>query len=210
MSKLHAVLTGDLIYSTRSAPAQVDEAMLLIETSVRLLDAEARFQRFRGDGWQVHLTPASQGLLILVFLAAQLRGTGKLCSRIALGVGDAYGYDQGSLGTAGGAAFVQSGRALDAMPDGRWFALAGQGVDPLHQALMAFLDAQIQRWSPQQAQAVALSLGPDNILSQQALADHLGISRQAYAARLAAAEFSLTTQALRAFSMHFAQDVAFG
>lgn len=210
MPDRHAVLTGDLILSTRSTPAQVDDTMALIEGSARTFSKHARFHRYRGDGWQVYVGAAGQGLDAMVFIAAQLCAAGGLSSRMALGLGDAHGFDQGSLGTAGGLAFVHSGRALDAMQAGQWLTLAGQGVDPLHHALMAYLDVQVQGWSPQQAQAVALSLAPVRASSQQVLAEQLGISRQAFAARLHAAGFALTEQATRAFAAHFAQGVVDG
>lgn len=206
MGPLHAVLTGDLILSTRSTPAQVDDTMALIEKAAQRFSDKARFHRYRGDGWQVYVGPAGQGLGAMVYLAAQLCADEGLSSRMALGIGDAHGFDQGSLGTAGGMAFVRSGRALDAMADGQWLALAGEGVDPLHHALMAYIDAQVRGWSPQQAEAVAWSLTPDLDLPQQALAATIGISRQAFAARLNAAGSALVHQATRAFASHFSAE----
>ena len=204
MTHLHAVLTGDLILSTRSTPAQVDDTMARIEAAAQKISNTVRFHRYRGDGWQVYLGAAGRGLAAMVFIAAQLRAAGALSSRMALGLGDASDFDQDSLGTAGGTAFVHSGRALDAIGEGKALALAGQGVDPLHHALMAYLDAQVQGWSQEQAEAVALSLDPDGPHSQQVLADRLGISRQAFASRLSAAGFDLTRQATRAFAAQFA------
>ena len=206
MAKLHAVLTGDLILSTRSTPAQVDETMALIENAAHRVSDQARFHRYRGDGWQVYVGAAGQGLGAMVYLAAQLCAAEGLSSRMALGIGDAQGFDQGNLGTATGTAFVTSGRALDAMADGQWLALAGKGMDPLHHALMAYIDAQVRGWSPQQAEAVAWSLTPDLDLPQQALAATLGISRQAFAARLNAAGFALIHQATRAFAAQFSPE----
>ncbi|TGD64023.1 hypothetical protein EYC08_11355 [Tabrizicola sp. WMC-M-20] len=210
MTQLHAVLTGDLILSTRSTAAQVDDTMMVIEEAVDRFGDDTRFHRYRGDGWQAYIGAAGRGLEAMLFLAAQLRAMDLLSSRMALGLGDATGFDTGTLGTAGGMAFVQSGRALDAMTDGQWLALAGKGVDPLHHALMAYLDAQVQGWSPEQAEAVALSLDPDGPYSQQVQAERLGISRQAFGARLSAAGFDLTRQATRAFAAQFVQGAADG
>ncbi|MFN4153199.1 MAG: hypothetical protein ACK4HF_00965 [Paracoccaceae bacterium] len=204
MATLHAVLTGDLIHSTRSTVAQVDETMALIQAAAEKFSTEARFHRYRGDGWQVYVGEAWEGLDAMVFIAAQLRARGALSSRMALGLGDAYGLDHDSLGMAGGMAFIRSGRALDSIGEGKWLALAGETVDPLHHALIAYLDAQVRGWSQEQAEAVSLSLDPDGPHSQQVLAERLGISRQAFAARLNAAGFVLTEQAIRAFAAKFA------
>lgn len=206
MTHLHAVLTGDLILSTRSTPAEVDHTMALIEGAARQFSADSRFHRYRGDGWQIHVGPGWQGLNAMIYLSARLAAEAGLASRMALGLGEVYGLEHDSLGMAGGTAFVQSGRALDAMEGTQRLALAGTGVDPLHRALMAYLDAQVQRWSPQQAEAVALALSPDGPIPQQALAARLGISRQAFAARLAAAGFGLIEQAIHAFTHQFGQE----
>lgn len=203
MAPLHAVLTGDLIASTRGTPAQVDATMTLIQTTAQRFSPDARFDRYRGDGWQVYVGQAWRGLDAMVFLLAHLRANGLLESRIALGLGDAHGLDQGSLGRAGGTAFTQSGHALDAMADGRRLMLAADRVDPLHHALMAYIDAQVQGWSPEQGQAVALMLDPAGPHRQQVLAGQLGISRQAFAARLNAAGFALIEQAIQAFQTRF-------
>lgn len=210
MTPLHAVLTGDLIHSTRSTPAQVDDTMALIEVAARKFSEETRFHRYRGDGWQVYVGNAGQGLGAMVYIAARLTLDEGLDSRMALGIGEAQGLTADSLASAGGGAFVASGRALDAMKGGQRMAVAGAALDPLHHALIAYLDAQVQSWSPQQAEAVAWSLTPGLDLSQQALAALLGISRQAFAARLHAAGFALTEQATRAFAAHFAQETAHG
>ena len=210
MVSIHAVLTGDLILSTRSAPAQVDDTMRLIEVAAQRFSDAARFHRYRGDGWQVYVGAASQGLDAMVWIAAQLGATDLLSTRMALGLGDAYGLDQSSLGMAGGMAFVRSGRALDALGEGRWLALAGEQVDPMHHALMAYLDAQVQGWSQEQAEAVALMLDPEGPHSQQVLADRLKISRQAFASRLSAAGFDLTRQTTRAFATRFATELPDG
>ncbi|MFN3846923.1 MAG: hypothetical protein ACK4RZ_14030 [Paracoccaceae bacterium] len=210
MAFVHAVLTGDLILSTRSTSAQVDDTMGLIEGAARRFSAISRFQRYRGDGWQVYIGTAGLGLGAMVYLSARLAAGAGLASRVALGLGKASGLDQDSLGMASGSAFVDSGRALDAMEGTQRLALAGVGVDPLHRALVAYIDAQVQDWSPQQAEAVALSLDPEGLLPQQALAGQLGISRQAFAARLNAAGFSLVETATHAFSAQFAPEPADG
>jgi hypothetical protein len=200
---LHAVLTGDLVLSTRSTVAEIDRTMDLIESSALAFDPSTRFQRYRGDGWQIYAGAAGQGLGAMVLVAASLAAAEALSSRIALGLGTVEGLQHDSLGRAGGGAFVASGRALDKMTAGQRLAMAGAGVDPLHHALLSYIDAQTRGWSPQQAEAVALSIGPATRQPQQTRAAGLGISRQAFAARLATAGFPLVEQAIHAFSTRF-------
>lgn len=58
-----AVLTGDLISSSAAAPADVDRLMHRLsgaaEQAARSLGTDPpRFTRFRGDGWQIIVSPA--------------------------------------------------------------------------------------------------------------------------------------------------------
>lgn len=210
MAQRHAVLTGDLIGSTAGASAEVDRAMALIDAAARRYGPDARFHRYRGDGWQVHVGPGARGLGAMVYIAAVLRAEGALPSRIALGLGEAHGLEAGTLGQAGGPAFLHSGRALDAMGPDRRLALAGDGVDPLHDALMAYVDSQITGWSVPQAEAMALVMAPAGPQSLTELAEGLGIRRQALAARLNAGGFKLIEKTLQAFAQHFADEATDG
>lgn len=91
----------------------------------------------------------------------------------------------GEMGTA----FTASGRALDGMGRNQYIALAGQGVDPLHQRLFALIDDRINDWSVEQAEVMALAFAPEGKMTQNTMAECLGISRQAVAARLQSGGF---------------------
>lgn len=191
-----AVLTGDLIGSTETAPEAVEAAMARIKTVADRISKMASFERHRGDGWQLYLESPGIALAVMLLIAADLRAVGGLESRIALGLGGAYFnsfknlFAVRDLYAANGSAFVSSGRALDKMPKSQRLALAGEGTDILHQRLISMIDDRISNWSREQAEAVALALSPEGALTQSQIAARLGISRQAVAARLHAAGFS--------------------
>lgn len=190
MTQSAAVLTGDLIASTRAPEAEVTASMALIAQIAARIGQSTRFTRYRGDGWQIYLDDPGRGLWAMLLIAASLRAEALPESRIALGLGAAHGGSADSLVTAGGEAFTASGRALDAMADPSRFALAGAGIDRLHQRLIALLDDRALGWSREQAEVVALALEPEQQPTQAQMAARLKISRQAVAARLQAAGFA--------------------
>jgi hypothetical protein len=185
-----AVLTGDLIGSTHAPVDAVSESMALISKIAAGIGKTTRFTRYRGDGWQIYLDDPGQGLWAMLVIAASLRAAALPESRIALGLGAAHGGSADSLVTAGGAAFTASGRALDGLTAPHTLALAGTGIDRLHQRLIALLDERVSGWSREQAEVVAMALAPQDQPTQAQMAARLGISRQAVAARLQAAGFA--------------------
>ena len=197
-----AVLTGDLIRSTRLGGRAVDFSLAALDHGADEIEGwglgATRFTRYRGDGWQVYLSAAGQVLRASLFLAACLRAaeTG-LRTRIGAGVGAVDRLDD-DLARASGAAFVRSGRALDAMPRTRWLAIDGVGAGPWPGAVVDLADWIAARWSREQAEAVALALDPSEP-PQAEIADRLGVSRQAVQARLAGAGFQALGTALAAF-----------
>lgn len=196
-----AVLTGTLIDVDGAASRAVDFSMAaLAEGAEALRDwglAPTRFTRFRGDHWQMYVSATGFGVRSALFMAACLRAaeTG-LSSRIAVGVGSVDRLDD-DLGRASGAAFARSGKALDAMKRGRILVVDGLDADARMSAMLAMVDWMIQRWSREQAEAVALALDPARS-SQAEIATRLGITRQAVQARLAGAGFQPLAAALAA------------
>ncbi|MCR8723883.1 hypothetical protein [Frigidibacter sp. ROC022] len=211
-----AVLTGDLIDSSRAAPAEVDAAMTCLGAAAREIAArartDARFSRFRGDGWQMVLENPSDSLRATLLLTARLRAADlDLATRIAIGIGAVDSLGTRNLGDATGPAFVTSGHLLDGLPHDRRLAIAGpkdpdqpafrQLVTPLHEAILALVEQQSQRWTAAQAEAVALSLiHPGRTHAQ--LAAQLGVTRQAVQSRLASAGAAALEPALRAFELY--------
>lgn len=159
------------------------------------INSIATFARYRGDGWQLYLERPGLGLTMMILIAADLRAAGGLESRISLGLGGAYFNSfknllaQHNILAANGSAFTSSGRALDAMSKSQRLVLAGEGVDILHKRLITLIGDRMDSWSREQAEAVALALSPEGVLTQVEMATRLGISRQAVAARLQAAGF---------------------
>lgn len=204
MAQLAAVLTGDIVGSSRAGAQATDRALSALRDAARemshWIDRDTKFTRFRGDGWQI-LLPVQPGLAFrsTLFLSARLRAadTG-LATRIAVGIGPVERSGTKDLSDAAGEAFETSGGTLDGMD--RWdrILIAGRGVTDWHEGLFEIADWMIRRWSREQAEAAALVLD-DKAATATALAERLGISRQAFQARLDGSGVAALATALRAF-----------
>lgn len=193
MGQISAVLTGDFITSTRFDAAALDRAMGLIETISKTTDHQAGFLRFRGDGWQIHLPTGGKALYALLRIEAGLRADEGLQTRISLALGTDSSGPVTDLAAAQHEAFRLSGRGLDKMPKRQRFrislppslhSLPEGRAELLPQSLLDLLEVQTERWSKEQAEAISLMLAAVPHPTPIDIAESLGISRQAAAARL--------------------------
>jgi hypothetical protein len=208
MDRIYAVLTGDLVGSTSAGPVAIDRTFAVISQAANHLSQRigerSHFSRFRGDGWQMLIYSQNFSLYACIYIVATLRATlGAVPTRIAVGIGTIDRYPSTVLETAYGEAFIESGRCLDAMPHAKRLAIAGDRfVKPWHRAILDLVEWQTGRWSPQQAEAVALSLEHDG-KPQEILGSLIGISRQAMQARLSSAGRSSLDEALATFKFPY-------
>jgi hypothetical protein len=194
-----AILTGDLIKSTQASADKVDATMRLLAEVAHVIDDDTRFTRFRGDGWQIYLHNAGDCLWASLFILARLKASGAaLSTRISVGIGDVWKLPEGDLSAAAGPAFTASGQELDDMHKGQTLAIRGESVDRFQRRIFAFAEDKVSRWSPEQAEAMALALDPA-MNSRATIAKQLGITRQAVEARLVAAGQGLLEEACSDF-----------
>ncbi len=190
-----AVLTGDLIGSTRLPAETLDAAFaalsVLAHEAGRWQGADLRFTRSRGDGWQMCLVRPALALRTALAARASLRAADRrLATRIAIaeGIGDP---GTGDLNTAAGPVFEASGRALDRL-DGASMIHAAAGATG---AAVRLADEISHGWTQAQAAAMVLFLAPDPP-TRAVAGSMLGKSRQAVDQALAAAAFPAISQAL--------------
>ncbi len=204
MENVKAVLTGDLIGSTKTSLINLDLSMAALKSAIAPLAAyyrfDPRFTRYRGDGWQVYLEHPGLVLRTSIMMIANLRADGPgLATRISAGLGTVSHLGNQGLSEAAGTAFIYSGQGLDKMPAAKRLVIAGDSAAiRWHQAVFDLIEWQSGRWSREQAEAVMLALDPRND-TQKDLAKTLNITRQALQARLSSAGYPALTKALWAF-----------
>lgn len=188
-----AVLTGDLIASTQAGQVAVDGAMDVLERianhEAQISGLDIRFARFRGDGWQMYCQTATKTFRLTLLVLANLRSRPDLAqTRLAVAVGGVSALPQAGLASANGEAFTMSGRELDRMTTEQLVFFSPEADAKWQRPLFSYLNWQSSRWSPQQAEAVALAFHKTPARRQD-VASALGISRQAAQARLNGAGF---------------------
>jgi hypothetical protein len=209
-----AVLSGDLVKS-RGLEGRRQEAMdglaQAIETARNHLapkQCRLLFSGFyRGDAFQCGLSDPGHSLWTAAFLRTELiklRGSGlRVDARLGLGWGAATEWDESNISASDGEAFQLSGKALNSLISGkekyRRFLMLSPWPrhNELFSVISAFLDAMIQRWTPEQAQAISLFLREKG---QEEISRILRISQPAVQTRLQTAGHFALTEALDLFS----------
>tara|TARA_R110002072_G_scaffold29764_1_gene93620 strand:+ start:248 stop:856 length:609 start_codon:yes stop_codon:yes gene_type:complete len=173
-----AVFTGDIV---KSSDMTSDELALIfkgLDTAAQDIGVwqgtAAPLTRYRGDGWQMAVTP---GLCFRAMIAvrAAVRRAGKGFETrigIGLGAGDITGTD---LSGADGAAFVRSGHALDGMKRGVF--LSAPDAPLTLRAVLPLADHIIKGWTSRQAEVAYLMLPPIGP-TQADVAEALGLTQQ--------------------------------
>lgn len=195
-----AVLTGDIVESTRLSPAALDATMAaLAEGAAQIAGWPGQpatgFARRGGDGWQMVCDHPAIAIRAALYMQACLRRLDRSrATRIALATG------QGPLtqavlddpNTGHGPVFTASGRLLEQLSGRQYLAHAGGGALA---AALRLADHISQGWTPAQARALCEQLPPDAGPRAEA-ASRLGISRQAVNQALWAAGFTALDEAL--------------
>lgn len=184
-ASLRAVITGDLVGSTTLPAARAEVALAALAQAAQGWGDDMRFTRFRGDGWQVYIPEPADALRRALAMTAALTGSDSgLATRIAIGIGSVTSTGTQSLSDAAGSAFIRSGRALDALPRGKVWAVSGGAHLPAWvTGLVDLAEWHAAGWTAGQAQAVADWLARP-ATTQEERAARLGLSRQAWKARL--------------------------
>lgn len=184
MSDLHAVVTGDVIGSSelstgerRHLPERLRSAYATVrETTPDVLPYDLAIMG--GDGWQCYVEDPTQVLPRVLHFWTHLRAGG-LRSRFAIAVDTVDFISDGNLNESDGAAFRQSGRALNTLDSDHWATCVLPGRESITSSLAAdgmfeLVDLLLHEWTEAQARAVAGMLrgvGTETSVTQQAVAD---------------------------------------
>ncbi len=172
-----AVLTGDLVASSRLSGKDLQKIRKLLVNGVRdvakwekdLVHREPEF--FQGDSWQLLLGQPSFALRVSLFLSALLRARGPIRSRISIGLGSAEELSARGLGSSTGEAFTLSGRGLETMKNREYLSLqVSARIGLLSQWLplaAVFCDALAGNFTRRQAEVLSHALHPDGLTHEQ-------------------------------------------
>jgi len=192
--KIYGVITGDLIKSAEFRASRNDVLFCLkgiLQSAPKLEPHKDEFiifsDIFRGDSFQGILSQPSSSLKTALYIHAELLrepvGSTHIESRLGIGLGPVDFLDKDRILESDGIAFRLSGQALDQTDKYRRVTMLSDS-DEINQhlnVLAASLDAIMQRWSTEQAEAISLWLQGN---TQESIANKLGIKQPAVHQRL--------------------------
>jgi hypothetical protein len=163
-SKIYAVLTGDLVKSSRLSPAQSKGAIGWLRSATKNFEksfhgtVEGTLDSFRHDSWQLLLKKPALALRAAIFLRAALKTQSeretKYDSRIAIGIGPVESIAKDRISNSRGKAFTLSGQTLDGMKAERLAFADVDEDDCLARGVVPLLDQLVSDWSAVESQAV--------------------------------------------------------
>jgi hypothetical protein len=208
-AKILGVLTGDLVKSKAFEPHRdrvltgLKGAFKAAESFTQKPGEFIRFSRiFRGDSFQAVISGLADTLKVALFLRARLLmikiPQTQPDARIGLGIGTIESLNKAKIEESDGEAFRYSGKALDGLKKYRRLSLISAWTDwnKQFEPLGSSLDAIIQRWTPEQAEAVSFML---HGRTQQEIARILKIKQPAVQQRLLTAGHFAIMDALSFF-----------
>jgi hypothetical protein len=171
-SPLYAVLTGDLVKSSRLPAEDFHAVKDGLKNAVRQLNGviednspglvKGSIDFYRGDGWQLLLTRPAYALRACLYLRACLKAHTGIDTRISVGVGEVSHIDPKNISQSIGKAFELSGKGLDDLKSLKRMTIAfPYYMDSRNSNLVSVFelcDAIVQKWTEKQAEAVSWAL----------------------------------------------------
>lgn len=207
-----AVLTGDLIQSSRLKAAELNQARETLLAAVSELKAWkkgfvlGKSEFFRGDSWQVCLANPEWSLRAALFLRARLREKRRFDTRVAIGIGEVERLVTRRISLSSGEAFSISGMALDRLPVQSSLGIVlgsnvgGESAAHWLPAIAALCAALVSQAKPRQSAVLALALLPVGLVQQQIAARiDPPVSQQAVHKALGGLHWQALQRALEAF-----------
>lgn len=198
-SGLYAVITGDIVGSTKFTISQRSDLLAVLKISFETIEEifpntiRAPFEIHRGDSFQGVLSKPEIALAAAVIIRAILRYRFEtknrrkaLDARVAVGIGSIDFLPEGRGSEGDGEAFRLSGPILDDMKGDQRLLIRTpvESIDSEFNTECALLDVIINRWSSEQAQAILCQIKG---FTQEKTAKELGISQPAVRLRLQSA-----------------------
>jgi len=208
--KYHAVLTGDIIESSRLSPNQLASVRSAL---IRAVSVVRGWQRglvkdrpdfFRGDAWQLLLADPARALRVGIYLRASVLAKGLADTRVSVGFGKVERVSPNRISLSTGEAFTLSGRGLDGMTQYSSMTIEiPESTVPLSEWLPVvghLCDSLIGQWTQRQAEVICAAIDPSEP-DQDEVARALkpAVSKQAVAKALNGADWYALREAVRLF-----------
>ncbi len=213
-SKIYAVITGDIVDSTKLNGSQRDMLFKTLKNTfsvIKKIESSTSFKIFRGDSFQGISASPQLALGYAIMIRAALRTVEQDAlenmwdARIAVGVGMVEFPDKEIL-KADGEAFRNSGRMLSKIKSDERILIKTpwKTVNEEFDVACALSDGIIKKWSSSQAQVIVKQIAGMN---QTEIAEELKISQAATHYRLKAANWDAINKFLKRYQTVMTQNV---
>ncbi|NTU53213.1 MAG: hypothetical protein HGA97_05835 [Chlorobiaceae bacterium] len=170
--KIHAVLTGDLVNSSRLTSELSRQAMQELKSASTVFNAtfpgavHGEMDTFRHDSWQLLLDKPMLAFRAALFLRCVLKMNSsaniKYDTRVSIGIGGVESVVENRISDSRGTAFTISGKGLDGMKNAL-FVFDGAFTDPVlwsetSLAVVPLLDCVVSDWTPVESGVVSAAL----------------------------------------------------
>lgn len=182
--KIGAIITGDIVDSTKMIAEERNSMLCMLQTLPELLSALTKIELeiFRGDSFQVRVENPVNSLKVALAIRAHIRSfkfaeyNRQWDARLAIGIGTME-YENVTLATSDGEAYRASGRALDVIGKSRLkIGTPWEEVNKELHVSTAFADDIVSGWTQSQSRIMFQSLTTDR--SHAEIGHLLGITRQ--------------------------------
>lgn len=182
--KIGAIITGDIVDSTKMAAEERNSMLLMLQSLPELLSTFTKIdlEIFRGDSFQIRVWDPIDSLKVALAIRAHIRSfkfaehNRQWDARMAIGVGTVE-FENGAIATSDGEAYRSSGRGLDSIGKYRLtIKTPWKEVNKELQVSTAFADDIISGWTQSQSRVMFHSLTTS--LTHAEIGSVLGITRQ--------------------------------
>lgn len=182
--KIGAIITGDIVDSTKMAAEERNSMLLMLQSLPELLSTFTKIdlEIFRGDSFQIRVWDPIDSLKVALAIRAHIRSfkfaeyNRQWDARMAIGVGTVE-FENGIIATSDGEAYRSSGRGLDSIGKYRLtIETTWKEVNKELRVSTAFADDIISGWTQSQSRVMFQSLTTS--LTHAEIGIILGITRQ--------------------------------
>lgn len=211
-----AVITGDLINSSKLSPKDLDRLHRIMKESSRIMRNSFRdivpldVDIFRGDSWQMLVLDPSKALRLSLFYRAMIRaklGMPNLDTRMAIAVGNIDSIPKSRVSEGHGEAYNLSGEALDRLNKSKAvnmsFTRQKKEIAEYFDIMFQLIDTIATRWTDKQALAISGALRG---MKQDEIAEKLWkkrITQQAVAQHLSRAGWNAVDRGIKYFEKEY-------
>ncbi|MBG49520.1 MAG: hypothetical protein CML05_14635 [Pseudozobellia sp.] len=193
-----AIITGDIIGSGNHD--SYEWLVMLKKYLATIGEVSNDWEVYRGDEFQLKLASPKEALFQAIYIKALLKTIKGLDARMAVGIGSET-FQGESVSESNGTAYQRSGRTFEHLKVDKLNLSVNTGQakfdDTINLMLRLALDI-MDAWSTVSAEIVVLALqNPE--MSQQEMAERLGIQQSAVSQRLKRARLDLILQLIEYF-----------